>query len=595
MVFINLSYDQQDLLKYLSHHNIDSASVSLIDITGICQGNFHQHIIARRVDADHLTEKRALNDYIATIGELSRIPIERGRSIRDLKVNGLPVFWTTVLSEKHDSYHWGQAVFFLKHFLIDNARLISGHSIVNVLLPHGNAHLAELINTFFPKDITVKIISASNAEAFSFLALTKRLCSYLINIWKTRTFLRSLKNDSPEKDLLFVGSMVNNTTRQAYEFAEKLRPTAIIPFPYNEIHVYDVWKNATASFVKSYPSILQLVKIYYQVLISFLYVQYYFRTENRKLFIFDGILRSELKQSLQDIHLFVIHCWFRNYFKHLSGRVKVFYEDEFYRSGRVISSAAILSGNRNVTTYGMQHGVITESHTVYRFSDDELMELRPNDGLPFPDYFIVWGEIFKKMVVTGNSFDPERILVNGNLLYFRRQHVPVEIKTLPGKKFLWCTTLFQYATMEYMLMKEYLLNAGDISLTIRLHPVPHIKRDDLEKIIDPAILAFTHFNNEQNFIQQISEHDVIISSAQSTVYLDGLFAAKLVIRIDAGACMPGFSDLNTPFLKDVKNPAEFKEAMLFFPPSAESLHDISQFFYRGDKRWIDTFLNSDVC
>jgi hypothetical protein len=595
MVFINLSYDPQDLLKYLSHHNIDSATVSLIDITGICQGDFHQHIVARKIDIGHLTEKKALNDYVTTIGELSRVAIGNGKSIRDIKINGLPVFWITSLAEKHDSYHWGQAVFFLKHFLIDNAPLMSGHSSVNILLPVGNAHLAELLNTFFPVGVTANIISTANAGAFSFLAMMKRLGSYIASIWKTKSFLRSVKKDSCENELLFIGSTANNMTREAYEFAGKLRSTSVIPFPDAQTYVYDVWKTVPASFVRSYPSILQIAAIYWQVFVSFLYVQGRFKTMSKGLQAFEQILKAELKKSILNVHAIIIHCWLKNYFKHIGRPIKVFYEDEFYGNGRIISSAAALSGNNNVITYGVQHGVITESHTVYRFTDNELNDLDSGDRLPSPDYFIVWGEVFKKMVMAGNSFDPERILVNGNLMYFRKQYMPAPevVKTSRGKKLLWCTTLFQYAKMEYALMKEYLLNAGagDVSLTIRMHPVPHIRREDLEKIIDPRILAFTSFNNEQNFSQQIGEHDVIISSAQSTVYLDGLFAAKLVIRIDAGACIPGFSDLNTPFLKDVRNTAEFKEAIVSFPPFTESLYDTSQFFYLDDRRWIDTFLN----
>lgn len=74
-----------------------------------------------------------------------------------------------------------------------------------------------------------------------------------------------------------------------------------------------------------------------------------------------------------------------------SGCKLILYRDEFYLVGRAISSAK----TPGVKKWAMQHGLITEDHWTYLYTDEET---QPPHGLPAPDIFFAYGQYTKALM-----------------------------------------------------------------------------------------------------------------------------------------------------------------------------------------------------
>jgi len=584
-MLINLSYNPEDLGNFLLKNPSIGNSLPLLDVTGVCQGNYPNCTVARLLKGAHQTERKALTDLVDTIGELSRVS-SMHRALRSYQVNNLPVFWLTGLAQKHDYYHWGQAVFFLKHLLVDFPDLFASDSKKIIIVPNGAGHCANVIRALFlPRD---KVLISERESPPSLLTILMNLGKFIFNISKySMKPWRMEKKGIKDPTIIFVGSLNNKTTSRAFTLANSVSRAAVIPE--NVYHLSSLAKVAgdlPASFFRCKPTISQLYLLCQSIFITARNVQKLVPVDADPLItILAKAVRSEMLDVLKYPSFFLAHQWMQNYFKTLTGNIKVLYEDELYVFGRVVSSAAKLANNHSMTTYGMQHGLISENHTVYRLTAPELTDMRQGDALPIPDYFIVWGEVFKNRMLLDNSLIAKRIFVLGSLSH---QIVPQIDHTavIHSVRFLWCTTVFEYAKLEYEIIKKGIQRLPLWNMTIRLHPLAHISEAKMMKILDPEMRAKVQFNNRIELGTQILQHDVVIASGQSTIFLDAYMAGKTAFRMDLGLCFIDDLDLKEPSLKNIRTSDDFEFALSKIDRFYQFESKTSTIFNMDEEGWL---------
>jgi hypothetical protein len=305
-----------------------------------------------------------------------------------------------------------------------------------------------------------------------------------------------------------------------------------------------------------------------------------------------SLLEKEILEGCEFIY-FLNLSWLAGYFKKVSVPMKVFYSDEYYISGRIISAAANLAANKNIVTYGVQHGLLLENHTVYRISDLELAKLNSDgDELPRPDHFIAWGEYFRDLFLSANSLDKNYVLVAGNLKYclIHQRGLYLAKKENNKKKLLWCTTIPNYFKAEYAIVEPVLKQLENYELSFRLHPVRHISREQIEDWVSREILSHASFSTEPDIFRDISNHDLVISTAFSTTFFDGLIMGKKTCRIFTGISKADFSHTIIMNLYDVKTSGDFQKIFdSFSDPSYNiSTIKIDSLCYLKDDVWTKT-------
>src|SRR6185312_3620342 len=160
-------------------------------------------------------------------------------------------------------------------------------------------------------------------------------------------------------------------------------------------------------------------------------------------------------------------------------------------TGRIISSALEFSANKKLTGYGVQHALIFKNHTVYTIGDSELnSQISEDDKLPAPNYFIVWGDYFKRLFLSFNSQNSGYVITAGNLKYIKLQKSKNDNPLLSDdKRLLWCTTLPEFFRAEYNLIEPVLKTLKNYKLTFRLHPIGHIKQEQIKELVCSEILS----------------------------------------------------------------------------------------------------------
>jgi hypothetical protein len=106
----------------------------------------------------------------------------------------------------------------------------------------------------------------------------------------------------------------------------------------------------------------------------------------------------------------------------------VLYRDEMYESGRIISAA--LKGRTSLI--GIQHGLINEEATVYRFDPRDIgAGAGEHDHIrhcPVPDAFAVFGEYTRELFARWGGYDAARVVPVGGA-----RHDALVQHFLPGK------------------------------------------------------------------------------------------------------------------------------------------------------------------
>lgn len=496
----------------------------------------------------------------------------------DISVSQLPVFWLSTCGIKHPIYHWAKDFFLLLTVLEQcQQKIEQNYTSLVLVLPSKISDLKNTIEELLQKQhYTLPIHFVFDNQS----TYTPSIGAIIKGVFIQLKQIKQLKS-IPEKianSIYLHGNRPTETQfRKAVEQLFTENSKALTPIPY-------YWKTDSLpiSFLKCKPSsfqhirlVIQLIKAYYRI--NKLPHSKVSVGNNHQLST--SFLKNELKLTLRkNIYLFIYRQWLYNYFSTLKQPASIFFEDEFYEIGRIISSVS--KPFKNITSYGIQHAHFMEMHTVYSIYDKEL-----EYGLPIPDHFITWGTGYNQLFLQHNSLPESYTKALGNPIYIRQNIATTFPSTI--KNVLWCLTTKECMDIEWNCIKNAITHTN-YNLNIRLHPLKHISKEDVIHKLQGVRFSFL---NEGNIQQAIAQNDLIISSAHSTTFLDTMVAKKYGIRITS-RFWNGSLSIDNKVLKTVNNEAEFDKVLSSFD-NVISSNDNYSFFLEMDFDYWKKFLLSN--
>jgi hypothetical protein len=573
--------------------------VQILDISGNMERRDRVLYLAD-VDPDGSLEVIAIRQLIDFIGELSGSEIS-GKNIRQITLLGLPLFWYTPLAQKHAGYHWGKDVWMLLTLMQRKPELFADSNIL--LLPEDYGYTAGLLKNIFAS-VGIRLDKIETlGRSINGSSGIRMLFSWVRDLFRAlhwRTKLKSLKASVNCSRNIFVTKLPwspyqkredDHDLGEIYNFSRVRSGSTYIPF----FTGYDSgefdWGRTDDRFIRSFPSVGQLVSILCQQIKVWWKLQWSSGEVNVSGHpgVPFKLIRKELLQACNALN-FLNYLWLKNYFRQCDGEKRIFYSDEFYTTGRIITSAVRSSGNKDLIAYGVQHALFLKNHTVYAISDKELTSrVNTDDKLPIPHYFIVWGDYFKRLFLSFNSAASSFVISAGNLKYINSQQLLTQ-NTSTGKeiRLLWCTTLPAYFKAEYNIAGPVLKRLRNYKLTFRLHPLGHIRKESIEEWVDPDILFNASFSSDPNIFTDIARHDLIISTIFSTSFFDALIMGKKACRIVTDiSVVDDFSNLKIKNLFDTRSPDEFSGVLENIQDTTkeDELIKIETFCHLKDNIW----------
>lgn len=544
------------------------AGQTVLDIAGVISNRDAQIVRIADLDKDGTLESDSSTDYVNFIGDLCNASVGNTR-IKDFQILGYPVFWFTKLAEKHDSYHWGKDIWMLYSLLLERRDFFSKSN--TVIISGKLAHIEPLLNVFFqkanfekPQVIAVDKNETQFVGSVSFIDSVK----FLVRALQLKKSIRGIKGSvqQGEKNVFVLrgtGSGKMNEDIDLGELSkysqEKISSHAI---PYLDSMVINTsnWQNLDIAYINAAPSFSDIRSIARdQRKASNLILQH--RNEVCKVGEFEipfSVFVPELLEGCYPLYYLNIR-WLGNYAGSLKSKTHFFYSDEFYISGRVISAGIASAKSGNAIAYGMQHGLLLENHTVYKISGKEIGDgKKDKTDLPIPDHFLVWGDYFKSLFLKSNSLPSSFVIAAGNLKYIKFAGTTSNNQLAGDKrKILWCTTLANHFKAEYEIVEEALKKFGNYQLTFRLHPVGHIKKEEITSWVDKSIMDHARFSTEASVFDDMRQHDIVISTIFSTAFFDALMMGKISCRIVTGITKGDFTGMNIENLRDIRTSDEF--------------------------------------
>lgn len=586
ILLVNLGYSLKFIessAQKLSHGDIK------LDVIDFSDKNFNSEFLnissARSLDYKNLIEKQSIRDFTYGIGKLSlKSFIYQKKDVRQLTINDLPLFWVTRIAEKHPFNNWIYNFFFFKNFIEQKKELFTQYLEIHVLFPY-EYQLPIYSSIFFEgidKEIKKKThFRGENKPSFSKIKFIARLIKFFF-----KSLFKKLRASHYVKSTSFppLNILLNVLGTKNSPIHDQILSVPSEPKVKSLILSSVFFSNDSISnyFRKNFPSFTEIIGLCSRIYTVYNYCyKGFYKEDSLEL----KAVIHEIIHALSDFNLLIIHKWMNKVFKNYHGKMQVFFEDEMYRSGRVVSHAALTSNNRNIVTFGYQHGNISESHTVYRFSSDEFKSLNKTDSVPMPDYFLVWGNYFKKQFLQTNNFPSEKIVVAGNLTYINIKDISKPDKEFKLKRILWCTTNIEFSLEELKVFSPWLNQASsDVELLIRMHPRLNIK-DEL--LFELKKLSFKNIKWDTNkfLYDTLKQVDLVIGSAHSTIFIDGIVFRKPIIRLFNNAI---FNDeLNESELK-IHNARNFEEFELCINEVMNFSESIDEdFLYMDNNVWVN--------
>lgn len=513
-------------------------SAIFLDVTGVTPNDFSfTRIYAREYDPEGRIEQASITDYVESIGSLGLTAMPGGDQIRSIAINGLPIFWITELSQKHPFKHWGATLFYFKHLIANQVVPFEQYQEVIVLASLPASLVKDVIDgfgLFKGKKVTIK--GNGEKKLLSTVYQLKSFASFYKQYHKLRQRAQILKKrakpDLPSSLMISLSSgsyQSNPLIKTVAGFLEKKSSFAFLNLP--DILVGEATSEKVMSMVsKAVPDQSSVFKLFSSILSTRRQVRKRINASAGNWLL--RIALFEMHNAASRTVLLFYHQWLINLFEGINDSVKLYYEDEAYITGRVISHAA--SRNKHINKIGYQHGNIAINHTVYCISQHDFTPSaeKANDSLPFPDYFLFWGDHFKNQFLRYNSFDKERLITAGNLqhILLRQQQSDNNRKHNSPATLLWCTTNLELAKLELDLFRHILEENKQLKLIIRMHPLIDISAD-LRKELNGDITERVTWGEKIPIYEQLKQVDLLICSAHSSVFFDAIIQHVPTIRI----------------------------------------------------------------
>jgi len=573
-------------------------NTKMLDLIGAISDSDHILRLSD-IDPEGNIEENAVNELIQFVGKLSVTEVN-GKSIRSFTVFDETLFWFSPLAEKH-GFHWGKNVFTLFYILKNNSDLFSDE--VTVILPHSLFYIKSFIEDYFislGREKPTLIIVGSSISRYDNWHYIKNCLKNLFTAIRINQKLKKIKGVSFNGRFLFISKAAgvwNSSNHKdgdldgVFNFISGEGKKMYIPYFSSLSNLEHNWQFTDQEFINSFPTKIDAFKLFakqMKLLLSVNLLKKKYVKAGELQLQFDMICIEFLKAANSDY--FINYLWFRNYFATIKESRKIFFTDEFYTSGRLISAAARFAKNININCFGVQHGLFNPYHTVYRISDREIEDHNrgKNDGLPMPGNFVVWGDYFKKIFLRYNTLGDEFVVVAGNLKYITLDKTDSKLNS-GGVNILWCTTLIYHFKKEYEVLAPVLKEIGNYKLVFRLHPVGHITDREILESLEPEILGHTTISKNRDIFKDIKATDVVISSSSSTTFLDALLLDKLSVRVMNGTSRTNFMDEKVRNLVDITTSDQFRNAVLSYHGLARQTIkgelEVNDIFYLKDDVW----------
>lgn len=512
---------------------------------------------------------KSIKDYTSFVSQVSNVKLKNNKTIRDLKIDNLPIYWLTPFSVKHPYSHWLFNVFLLKNYLEEENLTVHQNFIY---IPQKLAHIKEFVQDFF-KENNLTIVCKSSKITNQYRRGFSSLKTNLTLIYKALSIKCQSDKNEQIKNIFLVSKNSNSY----------LKKVSTILAPHKNIPIKSLsflnWYNN-----KSIPRELYECKPIVSELFT-VFINLYKRRLNQQsltcIVTIDGITINTdvILKEINDIlifkpHYFYSYIWLKKYFSLKKESVNFFYEDEFYEIGRVISAAKNNSNNPNIKTYGVQHGMFSDFHTVYNLSDRELLETEngKRDGLPTPDYFITWGNYFTTQFLKNNTLLNTKVKELGNPLYLFNEFT--NVVNNKNQNILYCLTSEVLFYKELAIVKKVLDQHPNSTLTIRNHP-------NFQFNIDFSLFNVNVKISSQKEIKEVFKSaSLVLSSAHSTIFLDALAYNTKVIRLKTEIYDESM-DIITP------NCITLNKKSKYIPNDNENKTSPAFFLNMDKKKWIE--------
>ncbi|MBI2722912.1 MAG: hypothetical protein HYX39_12125 [Bacteroidetes bacterium] len=605
MLLINFSYNINDFEKFVDIHPLKEKSFILDFASTISKDKFNSVIYPSDLDKDNEIHKIALNDYVHEMGKTS-LAKHIGRSqkdIRSLNYDGLSLYWLTAFSEKHPQNCVLKNVFYFKH-LSDKLKPAEN---ITIILPSTGLHFSNSLQTYLikkgfkPKNITFNRAATFNYNTRSYISHLRHFYSRIYVVRqeaKKNIVSENIKSDN----LIFTyfpqtwkgdnnGDKILNGIEHYSEILNK--KTKYIPyfFDYSLISSELKYKKWDQQIFSAFPNRIhtfifctKLLKLHNDIK----KINFNFGEDS---FVDNTSIKHELYEVLQsNMEYLFNYAWLKLYFKTIENKVKVFYQDEFYIPGRIISSAVKNSSNKKISTYGVQHGIFYEAHTVYSITNDEIGATRNRkNGYPFPDSFIVWGNYFKNHFLKFNSLNKNFVVEAGNIKYIKIHTNKVETlianKPTDKIKMLWCTTLQVDTVNQYKkLLKQFLNDNPSVQIIARCHPLVDLKNFIYNDLISEEHKASFFFSETSSIFDEMQNCNIVLSTSGSTIFLDAMVVGKPIFNLVNDDYFMG--DLGQNEMENIKSKTDLQNAFNSFMTKKYEKKDYSKILHLSSEKWL---------
>ncbi|MFN4234160.1 MAG: hypothetical protein ACK4IK_05080 [Bacteroidia bacterium] len=574
--------------KFYEEANIPDKYEFVIDLYNQVDHSKIKIQVYKRNDFPELTLwiKNARKNYLDFLAQLSISKISKNKSIRDFKLYNFPIYWLTSISEKHPRNHWLYSFFLFQEFLKSN------YYIDKELVIYLNNQTSEL-----KKNILEINLENEHKRNISFIILEKRnTLRILLGILKSQilSFHFKLESSNSEKQfekaqIQVISQKCNRVFYTQFKNADFFKDYQIAFKPLNYFSLQqETYNHISSDFSNFLPGTKKKIEIFLKSFLLFLRITVLLKKiKFNKIKFPSTILKDEFYDVLKNAQLyFSIYFTYIYFFKGIKKRTIFFLEDEFYNHGRIICKAFNDAQNKNVKLFGMQHGMFSESHTVYSILNEEIIDIHKGDAIPLPEKFIVWGDFFKNLFHKKNQLNTNFTEVLGCPHYI---HLKSHINTLKKDNknvnyILWCTTGVEQFLFELPFVLK-LLEFYSLPIVIRYHPLGHISKEFIEKKLHGVTYTF---DSEKEIYNSIINSYFVITSAHSTVVLDCLVCEKKVYRIIFDRSDEEFTE-PSEFIINVKKMEDL-----------ESTHNniflkdyTNKYLYLKEDRW-NSFLNRNL-
>jgi hypothetical protein len=500
--------------KQFEEKHIKDKDYSLIDLSNVCQ----RKNIKYSYNADTY-----LDIYSNIINQLYDCD-----SLINYEVCGYPLFHLTELSQKHSEDHWLIDFCKLLALVKLNKGLLKSFKILEL-----NAPIIVKKNELFLKQYLNKY-EIKNTVLFKYHGkLTKKKNIIIKTIIVVFKYLRYLfvkkKSKVKYEEYLFVSFEENGS--QIFSALKKIFANYKINL---ELVNPNFWtkknnKEKFNSFI-SPPSLKStFIFKFFMETVAFLFLKKeehkikIERIELKSTFVVDEIYRT--LSGCFNLELIICFNLLENYFSKSDRPLKIFYEDEFYISGKCISLSKNKSLNAHlINSYGIQHGHINQFQTLYTFYDNEI-----KTEYPSPDFFIIWGDFYEKILSKNGVSKLTTLLPLGSPVHLNIIQ-PIKKKIIVNKriKYLWCLTDYNSFIDELKILKNSVL-WNDAEIKIRQHPRHKFLNDSLISRLDiPKNMVL---NNAYSLYEDINRADFILTTYYSTIIIDALINETVVIAL----------------------------------------------------------------